>query len=508
MLIPSNSAAANTAVLVFLIFSLIVGIVLLSAPEVPSSLNDLSSNVNRATNVKGKGATSTGKMRTIVPSAAPFVLPPTPPLTRAPVVAGNKKGRLYPIHGGLLSPPTLNATDVRVTNPVDHSSNELPKCDDKRFKDGTTFGSYQQRGYTSKEDVCLDSLNDADADFACVGMTGGHFAASYEADGSRVCRCGGLPLENGVCVVAKSMNFRYNDKYDPQVELNTMCDVTTAWEKGKFVDGRYIPPNCTLLDVNPRSIVKRFPNKLFFFDGDSHQQDKVWGFLAEMRNQRLFAIPTYTHQLGKDLRYEVSEYRDQLDLYYFGEIKFTPELRKCRTTTQGPCTVFIYRFDRGGDDYVRTAKSLMEHPPDFLIGGFISATYSNAWDAQFPTKQAWQDVIAGMKSPFSMAWTSFPKNSWFIIGNMTEWVNKLDFPQLKHHFALLDQPFYTALANSPKEQGMLTFALSWHDNCHFDKKPNIESGHFDSVSASELCIGPVPKILYRAIISLFSVEKK
>ena len=71
----------------------------------------------------------------------------------------------------------------------------------------------------------------------------------------------------------------------------------------------------------------------------------------------------------------------------------------------------------------------------------------------------------------------------------------ISIQHLKHKEAVLDSSFYASLQKSPEEPGYYTLAITWHDCCHI-------AG--DIVKASENCVSPVPKILYRTVMRLFA----
>jgi hypothetical protein len=442
----------------------------------------------------------------IVPSWAPVVPPPTPLLPVLPEVVKIKNSDVPLKKSRFVEPNSapfyLSAGNSQISDPQDFRKNKLPRCEEDGFQENQSFGSAKNRNFYAVEHICVDRLKKSIDGLGCVGLKPSYLAASYSDDGN-ICRCGGIMLQENVCVYIRSMNFTYLSEYlEPQP--SKACDEKTDWDKGKFVEGRYIPPSgCEVFDINPRFIVRTFPNKLFLFDGDSHQQDKFFGFLAEMRNQKVYARPSYVDRLGAEARYEVSEFSDDLELLYFGATRFNDNLMKCRTTP-GSCTVFVFRFDRTTDDYLKTAKDVLTRTPDFVIGAFISQTYSNSVDAQPQTKASWERVFRETKKPIHFAWTSFAKNSPFIVQNTTKWVRSLRSPMLRSHITVLDASLYAALWASPGEPGDLTFALSWHDSCQFSVfRKTANSGIFDSVLASEMCAGPVARSLYRVILSIF-----
>lgn len=447
---------------------------------------------------KGDNLNPPSVFRTIVPSTAPLVKPPTPIPTPAPAAAGAKPERIRNITD---CPQIVNSTDSRIKNPTDARNRALPKCDDPRFNDGTSLGHYKERGYTYKENECHLALDDSDFEFVCTGHKPKFCAVSYDTNG-RACACGGLPMKSGTCVIAKQVSFTYDEALYTKAQSQPTCTTKTEWKLGTFHDGRYSPPgNCTILDVNPRSLIKWFPNKFIFMNGDSHQEDKIWGFLGEVRNQRLTYVVGYGDRWGKDLRYEVTEKQDLLELFHHRQMKIgDPEFRKCKISS--PCTVIAFRFDRFEGDYIYTAQSLEKYPPDYYIGAWLSATYSNPWDAQFKTKAAWEKVLKGSTHPVSMAWTSFPRNSGFIISNVTEWINGLNMMSLKHHFALTENDFWEALSADKVEPGKITFDIIWHDNCHVGDLRGDNKGKADKIIASETCLAIIPKLLYRVILSL------
>jgi hypothetical protein len=92
-------------------------------------------------------------------------------------------------------------------------------------------------------------------------------------------------------------------EFDPDFELDDnsgtpFCDSNTTWEVGRFEDGRYKHDQCRLLDMNPREMVHRFPNKFVFLDGDSHQQDLFWGMVNEVGVVCFFTCPVVRVGLG------------------------------------------------------------------------------------------------------------------------------------------------------------------------------------------------------------------
>jgi hypothetical protein len=516
MLLPSKDVRFNLGSICLLIVGLFSGTFILTSPT-----DVVFREIITKPNQVGDGTREENRDRSIGPSIAPVVAPPTIPSTYAPTslsassedkFAQKRQRRQATKNQVNLSLPFDHP---QVIKPVDEVGNSLPGCDDPKFNDGTMFGSYSDRGYTYEVASCFAGLSDEEIEFGCTGPSPKHNAASYTSDGSKICRCGGIALDNRFCAVARSMKFSYNERFvDDSQQLTTnpdsVCGSKTKWQDGRFLDGRYVPPgNCSLLDMNPRSIVKLFPQKLIFVDGDSHQQDKIWGFIAEVRNQRLTALPVFGGDFAKDIRYEVSAEQDWLDLDYFGKMDFgDPSMRTCKKT-KSPCTVFIYRFDRGTGDYIRSANSVRNQVPDYLIAGFISRTYSANGDlAQLETKAVWESIIQDLnEKPISIAWTSFPMNSEFVVNNQTDWINGLGnrFKNVKHHFALLDSLFYDALKHSSGEPGRLTLTLTWHDSCHINGFNRLR-GSFDAIDAAELCVTPVAKLLYRAMLSLFAQE--
>jgi hypothetical protein len=130
----------------------------------------------------------------------------------------------------------------------------------------------------------------------CQGFLSGKFASSYSPETGELCRCGGIPMRQGVCILPTSVKYTYDVDFSTTTlgENKPLCGAKSDWAQGKFVEGRYQHDKCVLFDANPWSLVERFKNKFFFIDGDSHQQDLFWGFLHELRNLRFIGVPENT----------------------------------------------------------------------------------------------------------------------------------------------------------------------------------------------------------------------
>lgn len=392
-------------------------------------------------------------------------------------------------------------------NPLDHAGRALPPCelDPLVFGPGE-FGSFPNREYQVQQVLeCLGEFDDEDADFKCIGLGQDRLAASYSEHDNALCRCGGLPLANSVCFLPASVQYQYSAKFSVESTTSKHCTAHTNWTAGRFVHGRYEHDSCKLLDINPKSLVRHFAGQFVFVDGDSHQQDLFWGLVAEIRNQRFFAVPSFPpdRRFSEDVRYEVSATFDHLELLAPGELNLANATwRTCYRTQQPDCVVFVFRFDRMRADYLKSLAELAQGggAPDVLLGGFSSRTYTTPEDPQEEIKEGWEALLWALTRPMGLAWSSFPMNSVFIVRDMTEWAEALDYPKLYSHFALVEAPLWDALVknSAPSEPGFLTLQLIWHADCRVG---------VDFVRASESCSSPIPRTLYPAALSVMATAR-
>ncbi|KAH9255514.1 hypothetical protein BASA81_006331 [Batrachochytrium salamandrivorans] len=405
-----------------------------------------------------------------VPSGAPVVAPPSARFTHRPVSPGERRGRSVNLKMDWAAPHK----QMGDPNPLDYAGRPLPPCefDPLTFGHGE-LGSFPNREYQAQHVIkCLGEFDDVDAEFECIGLGQNRSAASYFEHDNTLCRCGGLLLANSVCFLPASVQFHYSTKFSVKsIASSRYCTAQTNWTAGKFVHGRYTHDSCKLLDINPKSLINSFAGQFVFVDGDSHQQDLFWGLVAEIRNQRFFAVPSFppNRKLSNDARYEVSATVDYLDLLAPGELDLANStLRTCYRTKQPDCVVFVFRFDRVRADYLKSLAELaVSGPPDVLLAGFSSKAYTTYDDPQVEIKQGWEASMSSLTRPMALAWTSFPMNSVFIVQDMTKWAGELDYPRLYSHFALVEAPLWDALVknSAPTEPGFLTLQLIWHADC-------------------------------------------
>lgn len=468
------------------------------------------------------------------PSAAPSLRPPTIPSRHTP-------------HPGVQRTwVDLERTKTFGRDYKDVWNRSLPRCEEEVGFGPGAFGSFPERGYEFKIRECQGMMGDEKMEFQCAAFEGKKESApSFWGNDPEQgpCRCGGIPLVSGECGFAAKGEFVYReDAYAKSAArgrravagggkrvYKPYCDAKTQWATGSFVHNRYVAPvNCEILDMNPRRLVKWFPNKLIFINGDSHMEDIIWAVIAEVRNQRVFAVPDFEDALIRfDVRYEVSEYADSLTLAHYRDwIGREEELRECKTAE--PCTVFFFRFDRMGDDYLLSAQSFKTFSPNVVIAAFVSATYDEDQvpNPHWPIRLAWEEIFAktDMDEKISFIWSGFPyRYGDKILANVQTWVDDLREKKTEQmtklglagkgyaklsNVATVDQGmFWTKMkeyAIDKQPPGLQTFSQTWHTSCHIGAiyRPNDTLQTFGVVYANELCSSPVGRAVVAASLTL------